>query len=572
MIIKNIEIKNYRGLNNLDIKFNEINSYILGDNGVGKSSILDLLNIIFNKGSFNESDFYNLDDKIEIVIQFKLSDLEIGYFEDIFDTNSDNLISIVALQENINGRIDFFHKETGLTIPYSKIKNLPFVYYNSVKAPEEMNFKKSKTAGKFLNAIIEKYIKDYKIKSEDVVDEQKVNEVANSINKLLNKISIIQDLDIAAKLENDAIRLIPQLIGLSNSDNISINNMGSGIRYMSYVFFEILNTIMKKIDNDKEITFINKDGKRVLPVIIAVDEPEIHLHPYMQRNLMNNVKKIINNEDNNFLELLKTCFDIDGIIGQLIICTHSPNILSNNYKEYIRIFKENDQIFTKSGIDIAFETDEEKHLLAHIQDIKECFFSNVVLIYEGISEIGSIPYFAQKLNIDLDYLKIATIDAGGKTSIPLIEKIIKNFGIKVICVMDKDDENDLNPEYIYTNDRDFECDIVNKLILNDAIDELIEVIELYEKNEKNKDFQKTKLENNKEKLGIQISIDKNYTINQAIATENKELIKLILISWLWKTKNMVRGRLLGEQLSRNNIPEVYKISLEKAKELANNNV
>ena len=287
---------------------------------------------------------------------------------------------------------------------------------------------------------------------------------------------------------------------------------------------------------------------------------------------MNNVKKIINNEDNNFLELLKTCFDIDGIIGQLIICTHSPNILSNNYKEYIRIFKENDQIFTKSGIDIAFETDEEKHLLAHIQDIKECFFSNVVLIYEGISEIGSIPYFAQKLNIDLDYLKIATIDAGGKTSIPLIEKIIKNFGIKVICVMDKDDENDLNPEYIYTNDRDFECDIVNKLILNDAIDELIEVIELYEKNEKNKDFQKTKLENNKEKLGIQISIDKNYTINQAIATENKELIKLILISWLWKTKNMVRGRLLGEQLSRNNIPEVYKISLEKAKELANNNV
>ncbi len=572
MIIKNIEIKNYRGLNNLDIKFNEINSYILGDNGVGKSSILDLLNIIFNKGSFNESDFYNLDDKIEIVIQFKLSDLEIGYFEDIFDTNSDNLISIVALQENINGRIDFFHKETGLTIPYSKIKNLPFVYYNSVKAPEEMNFKKSKTAGKFLNAIIEKYIKDYKIKSEDVVDEQKVNEVANSINKLLNKISIIQDLDIAAKLENDAIRLIPQLIGLSNSDNISINNMGSGIRYMSYVFFEILNTIMKKIDNDKEITFINKDGKRVLPVIIALDEPEIHLHPYMQRNLMNNVKKIINNEDNNFLELLKTCFDIDGIIGQLIICTHSPNILSNNYKEYIRIFKENDQIFTKSGIDIAFETDEEKHLLAHIQDIKECFFSNVVLIYEGISEIGSIPYFAQKLNIDLDYLKIATIDAGGKTSIPLIEKIIKNFGIKVICVMDKDDENDLNPEYIYTNDRDFECDIVNKLILNDAIDELIEVIELYEKNEKNKDFQKTKLENNKEKLGIQISIDKNYTINQAIATENKELIKLILISWLWKTKNMVRGRLLGEQLSRNNIPEVYKISLEKAKELANNNV
>ena len=84
MIIKNIEIKNYRGLNNVNINFNEANSYILGDNGVGKSSILDLLNTIFNKGSFNESDFYNADEKIEIVIQLKLSDLEIGYFEDIY--------------------------------------------------------------------------------------------------------------------------------------------------------------------------------------------------------------------------------------------------------------------------------------------------------------------------------------------------------------------------------------------------------------------------------------------------------------------------------------------------------
>lgn len=572
MIIKNIEIKNYRGLNNVNINFNEVNSYILGDNGVGKSSILDLLNTIFNKGSFNESDFYNVDEKIEIGIQLKLSDLEIGYFEDIFDTNSDNQISIVALQENINGRIDFFHKETELTIPYSKIKNLPFVYYNSVKAPEEINFNKSKTTGKFLNAVIERYIKDNKIKSEDVVDEQKVNEVANSINNLLNRVSIIQNFNIAAKLENDAIGLIPKLIGLSNGDNISINSMGSGIRYMSYVFFEILNTIMKKIDNDKEITFVNKEGRRLLPLIIALDEPEIHLHPYMQRNLMNNLKKIINNEDKNFLELLKICFDIDGIVGQLIICTHSPNILSNNYKEYIRIFKENNQILTKSGINMTFETDEEKHLLAHVQDIKECFFSNVVLIYEGISEIGSIPYFAQKLNIDLDYFKIAIIGAGGKTSIPLIEKVIKNFGIKVICVMDKDDGNDLNLEYIYTSDRDFECDIVNKLLLNDAIDELIEIIELYEREGKNKNFQKAKLEKNKEKLGIEINIEKDYTINQAIETGNNELIKLILISWLWKTKDMVRGRLLGEQISKNNIPEVYSMSLKKAKELAEKNV
>ena len=95
---------------------------------------------------------------------------------------------------------------------------------------------------------------------------------------------------------------------------------------------------------------------------------------------------------------------------------------------------------------------------------------------------------------------------------------------------------------------------------------------MYQKDGKNKNFQKKKLEKNNEKLGLQVTISKDYTINQAIATGNTELIKLILISWLWKTKDMVRGRLLGKQISKNNIPEVYIESLNKAKEIANKNV
>ena len=572
MVIKNIEINNYRGLSNININFNEKKSYIIGDNGTGKSSILDLLNIIFSKGSFSENDFYNINEKIEIIIKLVLTDLEIGYFDDLFDTINENEITIVVIQEKINGRIEFFHRETELPIPYTKFRNLPFVYYNSVQAPEELNFTKGKTAGKFLNKIIEKYINEKEIKSSDIVDEEKINDAANSINELLNKVNLIDDFNITTKKEKDATKLIPQLIGLSDQDNISINNMGSGIRYMSYVFFEVLNTIMKRVENDREIAFINKEGEKFLPIIIALDEPEIHLHPYMQRNLMNNLDKIINNQDQKFLELLKTCFNIDGIIGQIIICTHSPNILSDNYKEYVRLFKKNNIIGAKSGTSISLTIDEEKHLLAHMKDIKESFFSSVVLIYEGISEIGSIPYFAQKLNLDLDYYKIACIGAGGKTSIPLIEKVIENFGIPIICVLDKDDGNDIKQGYIYTNDRDFECDLVNKLCLNDSLNELIEIIELYEENGKNKNFQKQKLEKNKERIGIQLVIDKDYTINQAIETQNVNLIKLILISWLWKNKDMVRGRLLGKQISKNNIPEVYVESLNKAKEIAEENV
>ena len=53
----------------------------------------------------------------------------------------------------------------------------------------------------------------------------------------------------------------------------------------------------------------------------------MHLHPYLQRSLVGYYKRILKNEDPEFAELLKFCFGIDGICGQLIVVTHSTDVL-----------------------------------------------------------------------------------------------------------------------------------------------------------------------------------------------------------------------------------------------------
>ena len=49
MRIKDISVENYRNLNSATITFDESCNFIVGENNLGKSNILNLLNIIFTR-------------------------------------------------------------------------------------------------------------------------------------------------------------------------------------------------------------------------------------------------------------------------------------------------------------------------------------------------------------------------------------------------------------------------------------------------------------------------------------------------------------------------------------------
>ena len=48
MKIKELYIENYRNLSGLTIRFDSIMNFVIGNNGVGKSNLMELVDTIFN--------------------------------------------------------------------------------------------------------------------------------------------------------------------------------------------------------------------------------------------------------------------------------------------------------------------------------------------------------------------------------------------------------------------------------------------------------------------------------------------------------------------------------------------
>lgn len=438
MIINKVRINNFRNLNNFIINNNNMIKYIIGNNGIGKSNTLEAINCFFNKASFLENDFFDVGKPIEVEITLSMNEIEFGYFDDLFDLGEENTITIKAIQETPNDRIEYSHSDTGVSISYNKIRNLPCVYYNSINAPDELNFLKNKNSGKFLNSLIESYIQINNINVSELINSDKIDLISSHLNTILNMINFVSNNDLKVDFERNIMEFIPRLIELKDKKNISVNKMGSGIRFSSYIYFELLNVIMNTIQNKSDSVILTNDEKKYISIFILLDEPEIHLHPYMQRSVINDVRNILKNNDSNFLKLLKSVFDIDGIFGQLIVVTHSPNIISNNFHEIIRLDYYKSKINAFSDFECQIDEKDEKNFLNQSDRIKELFFSKSCIIVEGITERKALPIFAEKLNIDVDGMNIGILQADGGDTIKSLTKILKHFGIKCIPIIDRD--------------------------------------------------------------------------------------------------------------------------------------
>ena len=76
MKINYVKINNYRNLNGCEVFFHEHSNYIIGENNIGKSNLLTLLETVFNGRAFVETDFEDETCPIEVKLQLALSEHE----------------------------------------------------------------------------------------------------------------------------------------------------------------------------------------------------------------------------------------------------------------------------------------------------------------------------------------------------------------------------------------------------------------------------------------------------------------------------------------------------------------
>jgi len=426
MQIVGVKVSNYRNLDGVELKLDGQINFIVGENELGKSNLLNLLDILFNGYNFSEDDFLNKDIPIKVDISLHLTDNEKGFFEDHFTPSSTNVVTIHAQQDSSkqDEEIQYFWKEdesqSQSPINSYVLRNINYIFYDSLKVPkDELTFYKGRGSGRFLNYLINEFAGDEIQSDVDQVMEGVIGGIESffSLVRPLKR----QGLGLYTNKENST-DFTSRVLKLSGLDGFDLQKSGYGTQFSTLLIMTILERLArikqsrrlkptkekrdffteveykifselylqdKKVkdaltpftsivDNNYYIdaeklpqesieelgaTIVShiKLRKRV-SMVLGLDEPEIHMHPYMQRSLIKYINELIQNLDSDFLLLLKKYFDIDYIDGQILIVSHSPAVIFNDYKQVVRFYKK-ETVKVVSGTEISLSDQMEKHLL-----------------------------------------------------------------------------------------------------------------------------------------------------------------------------------------------------------------
>ncbi|WP_198026147.1 AAA family ATPase [Mesorhizobium sp. LNHC209A00] len=163
--------------------------------------------------------------------------------------------------------------------------------------------------------------------------------------------------------------------------------------------------------------------------IILIEEPEMFLHPQMQRSLYSAIERL-------------------GETNQVIYTTHSPHFVSIPDYRNVALVRKKEAVGTtvvQSHLQ-ATATRLEKLRQSIDSERGELFFAKRVLVVEGDTEKLVIPAFARRIGVDLDAAGGTIVEAGGKRALIDFAELAISFGIPTGIIYDRDSKEITNKE------------------------------------------------------------------------------------------------------------------------------
>ena len=259
---------------------------------------------------------------------------------------------------------------------------------------------------------------------DNVVNENpNLKSIKNDVKDLLDKVSLQSgesdntiDFIFSSPEANELLKKISMIYG---ANPISVERNGLGRNNLLYISL-ILSHLSAK-DPGGGDTFFR---------LIAIEEPEAHLHPHLQDHLAENIESIQKSS---------------GKAMQLLITTHSTNIAAKmNLKNSVIIYNNQndspDSHYILSGIDKKKEKNTIHYLSKYIDATKSrMFFARKLILVEGIAEQLLIPLFFKDGNdTTLEKVGCNIINVGGVAFNHFLKIIRNGFFIKGLVLTDSD--------------------------------------------------------------------------------------------------------------------------------------
>ena len=551
MYIKWMHIENYRNLADVTLSFHNDINYFVGENAVGKSNFLDLLEIIMECHGFIESDFTDVNKPIRIDFEISLGELN---YKSMY-TADEGPTYRLRLEQVVQEVYPRLYRVTDAEIepmPLSMIRHALYVCHRDTSEQELFSIPSSIYVE--LGQLLQAYVSRLEMPTDDFQREV---------------VSLRKDLDPYCMLN------IQHLVEvLSTSSAMERKYSADNVRLIMAVALKILAQIYMKVSsattNLESLLVYDAKGYKFLPIFISVDEPELHLSPYLQRAVLNYYRQIATNENEEFLALLRDIFKIDGLLGQLFVVTHSTDALVDDYRHIIRLYRdENNMVCAACGVTFNFPKEVEKHLIMHFPEAKEALYARCIIIVEGETEYGSFRGFGKKLGVDFDYFGICLINARGESSISKLQKLFNRFSIPTVALYDRDVEGKYakaHSNIFYTEEICFEMDFVSYLlamhkrsimdaIIKDIIDDARPMV--------TKDMARRGYA----KLGI----TKSQIVQRClpnISDRKLDDLHIYYFSWFYANKGVIVGRRISQFLDTSMIPPAFIAVIERAKLLS----
>ena len=551
MYIKWMHIENYRNLADVTLSFHNDINYFVGENAVGKSNFLDLLEIVMECHGFNERDFTDVHKPIRIDFELSLGELN---YKSMFTPNEGPTyrLRLEQVVQEVYPRLYSVTDKGVEPMALSMIRHALYMCHRDTSEQELFTIPSS------VYVELGKLLEDYVSRLEMVT-----NDVQREI------VSLRKDLDPYCMLN------IQHLIEvLSTSSAMERKYSSDNVRLIMAVALKILAQIYMKINsattNLEALLVCDGKGRKYLPIFISVDEPELHLSPYLQRAVLNYYRQIATNENKEFLALLRDVFNIDGLLGQLFVVTHSTDALVDDYSHIIRLYRdEHNMVCAACGVNFNFPKEVEKHLIMHFPEAKEALYARCIILVEGETEYGSFAGFGKKLGVDFDYFGICLINARGESSISKLQKLFNRFAIPTVALYDRDVEGKYakaHSNIFYTDEICFEMDFVTHLlslrkrsimdaIIKDIIDDARPMVK------------KDMARRGYAKLGI----TKNQIVQRClpnISDRKLDDLHIYYFSWFYANKGVIVGRRISQFLEAEMIPPAFIAVIERAKALS----
>jgi putative ATP-dependent endonuclease of OLD family len=162
------------------------------------------------------------------------------------------------------------------------------------------------------------------------------------------------------------------------------------------------------------------EARRKQGAILLIEEPEMFLHPQMQRSLYKTLREI-------------------GKTNQVIYTTHSPHFVAVPDYDEVALVRKNDDGTCVRLSDLPMNDKRKEKLLKELDpERNELFFATRVLFVEGDTEKLALPEYARRLGLDLDRAGASIVEVGGKRNLLEFSRIAGSFQIPFGVVYDED--------------------------------------------------------------------------------------------------------------------------------------